>query len=69
MKMAIYLCRKFFRSERADEDKLLEDIARYVEPIRPGRRDERNLKAKSFVTLFTLNKFLLTLSTCTAFIT
>ena len=49
MKMAIYLCRKFFRSERADEDKLLEDIARYVEPIRPGRRDERNLKAKSFV--------------------
>lgn len=40
MKMAIYLCRKFFRSERADEDKLLEDIARYVEPIRPGRRDE-----------------------------
>lgn len=49
MALAIHICRKFFRSEKMDENKLLEDIARYVEPVRPGRRDERNLKAKSFV--------------------
>jgi hypothetical protein len=49
MKMAVYLCRQFYRIENASEKKLLKDISRYVEPIRPGRRDQRNLKAKSFV--------------------
>jgi hypothetical protein len=49
MKMAIYLCRQFYRIENANEKKLLKDISRYIEPIRPGRRDQRNIKAKSFV--------------------
>ena len=29
--------------------KRVQDIARYTEPVRPGRRDERNIKAKTFV--------------------
>ena len=50
--MAMDLCRKFFRTPDAKETKLLKDIARYIEPIRPGRSDTRNLKAKSFVGFF-----------------
>lgn len=49
MSMAIYLCRQFYRTKGADAKKLLQDIARYTEPVRPGRRDKRNMKAKSFV--------------------
>jgi hypothetical protein len=49
MNMAIYLCRQFYRTENADEKTLLKDISKYVEPIRLGRRDQRNIKAKSFV--------------------
>lgn len=49
MKMAIHLCRRFLRGKDGEPQKLLRDIARYAEPVRPGRCDERNLKAKSFV--------------------
>ncbi len=49
MNMAIHICRQFFRTKDADERQLLKDIARYTEPVRPGRRDERNIKAKSFI--------------------
>lgn len=48
-KMAVYLCRQFFRTEDADAEKLLQDIATYTEPVRPGRQDGRNIKPKSFV--------------------
>lgn len=48
MNMAIHICRQFFRTKDADERQLLNDIAKYTEPVRPGRRDERNIKAKSF---------------------
>ena len=48
-KMAVALCREYFKAKGADEAKLMRDIARYTEPIRPGRRDARNIKAKSFV--------------------
>lgn len=46
--MAIYLCKQFYRTPNADGEKLIKDIARYTEPVRPGRRDERNIRAKSF---------------------
>ena len=49
MEMAIYLCRQFFRTKNADEKKLIKDISKYLEPVRPDRRDTRNIKAKSFV--------------------
>ncbi|MCM1237110.1 MAG: IS4 family transposase [Ruminococcus flavefaciens] len=49
MKMAIYLCKKYYREDDSDAKRLMEDIARYSEPVRPDRRDERNIRAKSFV--------------------
>lgn len=48
-KMAVYLCKKFFRAENADAEKLMQDISKYTEPVRTGRHDERNVKAKSFI--------------------
>ena len=47
-KMAVYLCREFFRTPGADAEKLMRDIARYTEPVRAGRQDTRNIKAKTF---------------------
>ena len=47
--MGIKLTREFYRTPDADGEKLLRQIARYTEPIRPGRQDERILKAKTFV--------------------
>ena len=49
MKMAIYLCKKFYRTKDADAKELMKDFAKYTEPIRQGRSDERNIKAKSFI--------------------
>lgn len=48
MKMATELCRNFYRNDEADGIQLMSDIAKYTEPVRPGRKDERNLKVKSF---------------------
>ena len=48
-KMAIYLCKRFFRTPGVDGVQLMRDIARYTEPVRPGRQDVRNLRIKSFV--------------------
>lgn len=47
-KMAVMLCREYIRTPNADGEKLLNDIARYTVPIRPGRQDQRNLRVKSF---------------------
>lgn len=49
MKMALYLCRQFFRTKGADSKKSLMDISKYIEPLRPNRYDTRNIKAKSLV--------------------
>lgn len=49
MKMAVYLCKDFFRTEHADSKKLIADIMKHTVPIRPGRSDQRNLKPKGFV--------------------
>ena len=47
-KMAVMLCKEFLRTPNADEEKLLEEIARHTTPIRPNRQDDRNLKVKGF---------------------
>ena len=47
--MAVRLCKEFYRTSGADGEKLMRDIAKHTEPVRPGRQDVRNLKAKSFV--------------------
>ena len=49
MKMAIYLCKKFYRANKGNGKRLMRDIAKYTEPVRPNRKDERNIKTKSFV--------------------
>ena len=46
--MAIYLCKKFFREPDFTGEKLVRDIKRYTQPVRPNRADERNLKVKTF---------------------
>ena len=47
-KMAVSLCKEFFRTQSEDYKKLMADIARYTVPIRPGRQDQRNLRVKGF---------------------
>ena len=49
MKMAIVLCKKYFRAPNGNPEKLMRTIAKYTQPVRPGRRDPRNIKAKGFV--------------------
>ncbi len=48
LKMAIELCKQFYRNDNADGEQLVRDIAGYLEPIRPNRSDKRNIHAKSF---------------------
>ena len=47
-KMAVMLCKEHIRTPNADSKQLAEDIARYTVPIRPGRKDQRNLQVKGF---------------------
>ena len=47
-KMAVMLCREFIRTPNADAEELLENIGRYTVPIRPDRRDKRELRVKGF---------------------
>ena len=47
--MAIHLCREFYRDENGNGKRLLQNIRKYTEPIRLGRKDERNMKSKAFV--------------------
>lgn len=47
--MAFFLCRNYFKKRQTNGDKLSEDIGRYVEPVRPGRKDKRKLRPKAFI--------------------
>ena len=47
-KMATYLCKNFFRDPWANGKELMERIAKYTEPVRPDRQDERKIKPQSF---------------------
>lgn len=46
-KMAVGLCRECIRGRSTDT--LLSELARYTVPVRPGRAEPRNLRAKGFV--------------------
>lgn len=48
-KMAVALCREYFKNDDLDGEKLIKQIAKYTVPIRPGRSDQRKLRAKGFV--------------------
>ncbi len=56
MKMAVYLCREFYRRAKGNGEQLMHEIQKYTEPVRPGRKNERDIKAKSF-TGFTYRVF------------
>ena len=47
-KMAVTICKEYIRSQNADCEKLLEEIARYTVSIRSARKDERDLRVKGF---------------------
>ena len=47
-KMETYLCKRFLRDPNADGDLLLHENAKFVEPVRPDRSDERKIQPKSF---------------------
>ncbi len=47
--MAVHVCRKFYREGLLNFKKLIKDIGRYAEPVRPGRKDKRNIRAKGFI--------------------
>ena len=46
--MAVYLCRKYYR-HLISASTLLRDLISYLEPIRPGRQDQRKITAKRFI--------------------
>lgn len=45
--MGTYLVKKFIREPDFTGEKLVQDIKRYTQPIRPNRADERKLKIKA----------------------
>lgn len=47
-KMAVYLCKRFYRSAISVGLNLIEEIGRYIEAVRPGRQDQRKLRPKGF---------------------
>lgn len=47
-KMAVYLCKNFYRRNVSIGSDLMMEIGKYIEAIRPGRQDQRKLCTKSF---------------------
>lgn len=47
--MAVYICKQFYNAIKKDFKTLINNICNYVEPIRPGRQDVRNLRSTRFV--------------------
>ncbi len=47
--MAVHLCKTFYKTLQTNFKQLIADICKYTEPVRPGRRDKRNIKHKRFV--------------------
>lgn len=47
-KMAVYLCKKFYRDTISVGHNLIEEIGKYIEAVRPGRQDLRKLRHKGF---------------------
>ena len=47
-KMAVALCKEFLNDPDMTGGAVMREISRNTIPIRPGRQDERNLRAKGF---------------------
>ena len=48
--MAIYICRDFYSRVNRIGFSVQREIQRYILPLRPGRRDKRNIRAKTVVS-------------------
>lgn len=47
-KMAVYLCKRFYRHNISLGLNLIEEISKYIEAVRLGRQDQRKLRPKGF---------------------
>lgn len=47
-KMAVMLCREYIRNPNLHSDEIYQKIGNYIKPIRPGRKDQRNIQTKGF---------------------
>jgi hypothetical protein len=47
---AIHICRDFFSQSDVFGLQVLDEIRKHILPIRPGRRNKRNIKAKTVVS-------------------
>lgn len=47
--VAVSICKKFVRKQKIDFESLIRNICKNTVPMRPGRKDERNIKLKGFV--------------------
>lgn len=47
--MAFFLCRRFLKYGEISGRKLMEEIEKHVEPVRPGRKDKRKMRPKAFL--------------------
>mgnify|MGYP006971252475 FL=1 len=47
-KMAVTLCKEFLNDPDMTGKEVMQKISRHTVPIRPGRQDGRNLRAKGF---------------------
>lgn len=47
-KMAVMLCREYIRTPGVHNDEIYQKIGNYIKPIRPGRKDQRNIQTKGF---------------------
>ncbi len=47
--MAFFLCREYYKRNKTNGEKLLEDIGKYIQPVRPGRKDKRKMRTKTFI--------------------
>ena len=47
-KMAVTLCKEFLNDPTVTGERIIREISRHTIPLRPGRQDERKLRAKGF---------------------
>ena len=47
-KMAVTLCKEFLNDPTMTGEQVMREISRHTIPLRPGRQDERKLRAKGF---------------------
>ena len=47
--VSVHICRSYYRKQSKAPPTILQEIAKYIEPVRQGRADKRKLKAQTVV--------------------